>query len=673
MSELYDEWNNKRIFKIERDKFKKKRYLYTSPFQIVCNGFNNKNLFPYVYSDVLNKAYRMMGYNVMYPVICNNLNDTSYSYSRLRGEGIEGLRKNHIEELKDLNIGFDIEKEISLNDLTTIKFIQDTFKEMYNKGYINLKKMDVFTDFSSHNVYSKSMVKIVNDKYYLKDSDEDMFAHKMDVFTIDVSKFPSLIDKIASLNIEQAYKDKIYDYLGCKKGLKIGLKNENFEVFVMLDNPQYLAGISFVCLNPKYIDVLMYTTPDEYMSVSEFLVDEDIDNDCFTGVILKNPLTFKDIYVFASYKYEEGVHAGIPSMDTLDHMFASNIGLDENIFLDEDMNLINSDFLDGLNIDLARETICKAFTDEGMATLYLKPEEDLIISSFQDLGILIPLGADYKGEMVVLDEKYYPIYFSNRFKPTATNEESLDSNISIQKMTFNKGFVLGLISIYAKIYDNMMGSFEFYNENSPYNDFKDIVGVFDESNVVEEVLFNTIFNMYFESIGKQYSSFSKFVILNDSKVNIDYLGEQQRLGVSFVNEILTRYSSDTYRLYLLSNNNLSDDLKETIELLDTYKAMISEIKKAFEEPFRNQAFDNIYFSEFVRSCNKLLESFEIVKLTKTIMTFFKSFVLPHNISKDEAHRFIIILSIILPKISEDINKEVFNDRYSIFYSEFPKA
>ena len=168
MSELYNDWNNKRIFKIEHDRFKPKKYLYLSPYRIVCNGFNNQNLYPIIFSDVLNKIYRMQGYNLMYPIIANNLNDITYSYSRLRGEGIEALRKNHKLELMDLNVGFDNEKELALSDNNTIKFIQDMFKEMYDNGYIELKKKEVFTDFSSHQIYPKSCVKLENDKYVFR-------------------------------------------------------------------------------------------------------------------------------------------------------------------------------------------------------------------------------------------------------------------------------------------------------------------------------------------------------------------------------------------------------------------------------------------------------------------------------------------------------------------------
>ncbi len=673
MSELYNELNNKRVFKIERDRFKQKRYLYTTPYQVVNNGFNNKNLYPTIFSDVLNKAYRMKGYNVMYPVICNNLNDITYSYSRLRGEGVEALRRTHRLELCDLNVGFDAEKEISLSDNSTIKFIQDMFKEMYSNGYIELKKKEVFTDFTSHQIYPKSCVELKADKYIFKDSGEDAYVKTMDVFTINLLKLDKLISNISNLKIDDDLKNKIYDFLGCRKGLSVNIKNHDFSIKVNLDNPELIGGISFIALNPKLIDVLIYTTPDEYISVSNYTLDPESQEDCFTGVVLKNPLTFKDIYVFASYKYDEAVHVGIPTTDTLDYMFASALGLDPNICLDDDRMLIESDFLDGLSEDMAREEICNAFVGEGMGEVYLKPSDmDLIITSYNDLGVLVPAGVDYAGEITVLDNMYYPIYFNNRYKPTATNEDKLDSRIQLSKMTFNRGFITGLCSIYAKMYDSLIGGDDFFNSDSMYNEFKDTIGILNENTAVEEILYNVIFNMYYEAFGKEYNPYQRIVVISDNTMDIDSLGEQQRLGVSFVNEILERYPSDAYRLYLLSNNTHSDDLKETLELLDEYKGMLLEIKKAFEEPFLNQAFDNIYFTEFVKNCNKLLEQFEIVKLTKTILSFFKSFVLPHNISRDEAHRFLIIFSIICPEICETLNKEVFNDRYSIFYQEFPK-
>lgn len=673
MSELYNDWNNKRLFKIERDRFKPKRYLYTSPYQVVNNGFNNKNLKPIIVSDVLNKAYRMMGFNVMYPLVCNNLNDITYSYSRLRGEGIESLRKSHKMELCDMNVGFDSEKELALSDNDTIKFVQTIFKEMYDNGYIELKKKEVFTDFTSHQVFPKSMVKLENEKYVFLDG-EDAFVKSMDVFTINLLKFPELIKNINKLKINDNLKNDIFKYLDCKKGLSLNLKNLEFSLPIELDNPEYIAGISFIALNPRLIDVLMYTTPDEYISVSNYQIEENEDMDCFTGVILKNPLTFKDIYVFASYKYDEALHVGIPTIDTLDYMFASSLGLDPNICLDDDRILINSDFLDGLSEEEARESIVEAFSSEGMAQVYLKPRDnDLIITSFNDLGILIPAGVDYAEEVSVLDTNYYPVYFNNRYKPTATNEEKLDTNISISKMTFNNGFVLGLTSIYARIYDSMTGGEEIYNSNSFLDEFKETTCIIRHDNASDEILFNVIFNMYFSKYGKEYNPYSRLVIIDDLAMDIDSLGEQQRLGVSFVNEILQRYQSDVYRLYLLSNSSLCDDLKGTLDELDEYKGILGEIKKAFDEPFLNQAFDNVYFTEFVKNCNKLLAEAELVKLTKTCITFFRSFIAPHNVSRDEAHRFLIIFSIICPELCESINKEVFGDRYSIFYSEFPKA
>ncbi len=662
---IYDEWANKRLFKIEQDRFKDKKYIYTSPYQVVNYGFNNKNLFPILSSDILNKAYRMMGYNVMYPVICNNLNDITYSYSRLRGENIDVLRNNHKEELKSLNVGFDFEKEISLDDFETIKFVQKTFKNMYDNGFIKFESKKVFTDFSSHQIYSKSMVVNHKDKFFLKHACEEVYEKKLNIFSLDISKFPHILDDIKNLDISEEKKEELYDYLGVKKGLLLTLEGE-VRLNIKMDNPEYLAGLSFIALNPKYIDVLNYTTADEAKTVKEFIENEDSDEDCFIGLVLKNPLTVSNIYVFASYKYEEDIHVGIPAENIVDHMFAKNLGLDIYEFMDSNGILYNSDFLDGMNLLDARDAIIDAFTSEGMATLYSKPTEDLIISSYNDLGVVIPCGEDYKSNVMVLDEIYYPIYFNNRFIRTSKNEGMLDNKISFTKMTFNRGFVLGLMPLCAKYYDKMASFDEVYNISSVYNDFNDTIMILNYETSTEEILYSLIFNQYFDQRND-----TKIVVLSSQEMNIDALGEQQRLGVSFVSEILNRAPSDAYRLYLLSNDVHDDYLKQTIEKLDEYKTILQEIKKAYEKPFNEESSIASFFQAFKDCEEELLKQFEVVKYTKNIITFFKNYILEFGMTKEEAKEFLVYLSTICPLISENINKEIFNNKYSIYYSCMP--
>ncbi len=662
---IYDEWASKRLFKIEQDRFKDKKYIYTSPYQVVNYGFNNKNLFQILFSDVLSKAYRMMGYNVMYPIICNNLNDISYSYSRLRGENIDVLRHNHVEELKSLNVGFDFEKEISLDDLDTIKFIQKTFKDMYDNNYLKFENKKVFTDFSSHQIYPKSMVVEHKGKYFLKYECEEVYEKKLNVVCLDISKFDGLLDDINNLDISSDKKEEIYDYLGVKKGFLLTLEGE-VKLNIKMDNPEYLAGVSFIALNPNYIDVINYTSADEIKSVKNFLENENIDEDCFIGLVFKNPLNASNIYVMASYKYDEGIHVGIPAVDIVDHMFATNLGLDVYEFIDRNGLLYNSDFLNGMNLCDAKEAILDAFITEGMATEYFKATENLIISSYNDLGVVLPCGEDYQENVMVLDEKYYPIYFNNRFIRTSKNEGMLDNKISFTKMTFNRGFVLGLMPICAKYYDKMSPIDEICNSNSMYHEFNDVIMILNSETSTEELLYSLIFNHYFNQ-----RSNLKLCMLKQNSMNIDALGEQQRLGVSFVLEILNRAPSDAYRLYLLSNEEHEDYLKQTIDSLDEYKTILQEIKKAYEKPFNEESMIESYFNEFKEIEMELLNHFEIVKYTKNIITFFKNYILEMGMTKEEGKEFLVYLSTVCPEISEFINKEIFNNKYSIYYSCMP--
>lgn len=662
---IYDFWASKRIFKIELDRFKDKKYIYTSPYQVVNSGFNNKNLFPILTSDVLNKAYRMMGYNVMYPLICNNLNDITYSYSRLRGENVDILRENHMNELKILNVGFDFEKEMSLDELEIIKFIQKTFKKMYEDKIIKLENKKVFTDFSSHQIYPRSLVVEESNKFFLKYIDEEVYEKKLDVFVMDITKFPNILNDIEMLQIPNEVKNELFDYLGVNRGLCITFEGEK-TLKVKMDNPQYLAGVCFISLNPKYIDVLNYTTIDEVKSVREYLEKEECDEDCFIGLILKNPLTASDIYVFASYKYDEDIHVGIPSLDIKDHMFKTNLGLDSIDFIDSDMKLYNSDFLNGMNLGEAKEAITEAFTSEGMATPYSKAMEDIIISSYNDLGIPIACGVNYLNEFSVLDELYYPIYFNNRFIMTSRNECMLDNKISFSKMTFNRGFVLGIMPFCAKYYDKMSSLDEIYNKNSSYNEFKDITMVLNNESAIEEILFSAIFANYFKEVINTKDIF----ILKQDPINIESLGEQQRLGVSFVQEISNRYQTDVYRLYLLSNEVHENNLKQTLDLLDDYKSIIQEIKKAYDKPFNEEDLIYTYFKSFKEGEIELLKHCEVVKFCKNLITFFKNYIQPMGMTKEEGKEFLMFLSTICPEISEAINKEIFNNKYSIYYSTF---
>lgn len=671
MSSLYNEWKNKRVFKIETDKFKKKKYIYTSPFKTICGGFNNRNLYPYIVSDLYSKKYRMQGYNVMYPIGINNLNDETLSYSRLRGESFTALKDFYVRELMDMNVGFDEEKLVSYSDNEFIKFTQNIFYQMYLEDFIVLKKLECYTDFSGHTIYPRYMVENKNEKFILKDSEMGVYSKTLEVFALNEEKFPNLLNNIESLNLEQDIKNKLYEILDLRMGLEVSFysKEKDISLNVKLDNPEEMGGIVFIALNPKYIDIMPYASSDEAISLESYIKFES-DNDLYTGVTLKNPLGYNDIYVFASYKFDEAIHVGIPCLDVVDHMFASKTGLDTIDIYDGDI-LINSDFLNGLTAAEGRKEIIDAFTSEGMANLYSYPKrKEFIISAYDDLGVIIPSVTNYLGEISVIDEKFYPIFYSNRFKPVITNEEKLSSDLQLKRMVFNEGFLLGILNVYERVYDMYAGNDTFLSQNSMFDEFTSMEGFISKSKYVDEIFYNLIFNEYFQRFNKNYKNYESLMVINDT-INPIFLGEQQRLGVSFVDEVCSKYSSDAYRLYLLADN-LNDELALTLANVEKYEDLIDKIKEAYNTPFEQSMYENSYMQAFIKESNRLLDNHEVKKFTNNLIGFFESFVETHKITKNESRSFLIILSLIAPEISEEIYKIVFKERYSIFYSEFPK-
>lgn len=662
---LFDEWKSKRLFRIENDRFKEKKYIHTSPIKIDCEGFNNKNLYPILLSDFLSKYYRMAGFNVMYPIVYNNINDETLSYSKTRGEMFLNLKENYHLELETMAVGFDIEKEISFQDKAFSTFCQNIFYKLYSSGFIRIEKRDVFVDFQGNKIIPDYLVKDLNDPMLRKRNADVAVLSFKDV---------NILEELKSVNISKDSLDKIYELLDVKTGLKFSISSnlKNIFIDVKLNNPEFMAGITFIALNPKLIDVTKYASEDEYETIIEYSKNFDDSNDCYTGVTLKNPLTNEDVYLFASYKYDEAIHVGIPSINILDHMFSSTLGLNNIEILKDDV-LINSDILDGLGVSEAHETIIEAFIGENLGTSYLYTSlDEIVISSFDELGILMPVVYDYKNELSVLNPSFYPIYYTNRYKINITNEDTLDSDLEIAKMTFNDHFINALANIYSFEFDYYGGNNNYFETSSNYKDFKESIAIFKKEEAYYEVFYNVLLNTILKEFNKDYKNYKEIIELDNLEEDYSILEERQRLGISFVDIISKKSNIDAYRLYLFFNDDLSLTLQDTLSDLKRYENIISKIKETYNSGFSDSNFTSNYFSEFKRMQNALIKSRAIKKYARNLIEFFSAYVLTKSINKSEAYEFLIMLSLICPIISEEINKEIYKDTYSIFYSSWPK-
>lgn len=673
---LFDNWINKRVFKIEKDRHKHKKYIFTPLTKTICHGYNSKNLYPILVSDFLSKYYRMQGQNVMFPVGYNNINEDSLNYSRLSGSTILDLKQYYQDELKKMAIGYDYEKEISYSDKNFITFIQLLFERLYNDGYIKEVNKECYMDFSNHIVVPNYRVIKDNNNYIDSITKDELHVKKTRSLALDFKKMnmENLYKKIKDSNIDDDIKNDIYRILNCKIGLKLKLYSyeKSMGIDILIDEPQLIGAITFIALNPKFIDVLPYVTEDEIITVKEYLNLEECEYDCYSGLTLSNPLTNTDILVFISYKYDEAIHVGMPFNNMLDGMFASHLGL-ESIDVLNDGVLQNSDFLNGLTEEEANKAIIEAFVSEGMAESYFRPcLDELIITSYDELGVLVPVYTNYKQEINILDNSHYPVYYNNRYKIFITNENTLDSDVTPTRMVFNEDFIRGISNIYCRVYEKEVGNNDFLDNVSSYDEFNDMVGVFTKDTAYIDIFYNYLFNEILKEYGHNYNGYNECVILEELKIDPRFLEEHQRLGISFVEEVINRYDSDIYRLYLFNEQTYHDDLGDTLVMLKKYEVLIGEIKNTYQIPFELGVFDNSYFDELKKTTLMLIEARQFKEYARCLIDFYNDYVKDRHLTKHEAIEYLIMLSLIIPNTAEEIFEEVFNERYSIFFSEWPK-
>lgn len=666
------EWKTKRIFKIENERFKPKKYIYNSFIKTNSSGFNSKNIYPYLFTDFFSKYYRMSGYNVMYPVGFNDVTESTFHYSKQKNTSFDELSIVFKHQLEDMGIGYDIEKEIILTDSNYISFVQNIFLHLYNSGQIYFKRKEIYADFSSMTYYNDYEVKSEGTKFYLIETNEEVYIRNEEVLVLNISEIQDkLMPFIELLDVDKEIRNEIMHFFKFKECLKINLMSleNNITLDINLDDPQYLAGISYIALNPKYIDVTKYSSVDEIDTVREYQEIGDKNFDCYTGIILKNPFNNEDIYLFASYKYDMAIHVGIPGVFDEDYLFANTVGLNIIEILDDEY-IINSDFLNGLSINEARKEIVTAFTSEKMGSIYYKSDlNEIVISSNDEFGILVPLLVN-DSNSIILDKEYYPVYYSNRYKIVISNEENLLHEGRISRIVFNRLFTIGLNNIYAKVFEYNVGNNDFFDADNS-KDFNYSISVIN-NNFIEEVAMPIVFNLILDEYLHNVKIFDKIIYPRGLDIPEYIKEEYQRLNISFVDEVTNRYSSDAYRLYLLSADEIEDDLGKTLEYVSEYYDILTQIKNIYLAEFKIDVYEDINWYNFINDQNKLINDYKIKEYTQNIIKFFNGYIKPEGITIIQANKYLVMLSVICPKLCEEIYREIFINKYSIFYSEWPK-
>ncbi len=265
-----------------------------------------------------------------------------------------------------------------------------------------------------------------------------------------------LLEGLNGLMWSESLKEMQRNWIGRSEGATIffGLKGHREKIEVYTTRPDTVFGATFMVLAPEHSLVKKITTPDYRQQVTDYISaaagKSDIErmsevktiSGQFTGGYAVHPFSGDPIPIYiADYVlagYGTGAIMAVPGHDSRDHAFAKHFGLpivevvtggdvSEESHDDKEGTLVNSDFLDGMDVPTAIRTIIQRLESKGVGEKKINFRlRDAIFSRQRYWGEPFPVY--YKeGIPYVLPESALPLELPpvDKYLPTESGEPPL--------------------------------------------------------------------------------------------------------------------------------------------------------------------------------------------------------------------------------------------------------
>lgn len=265
-----------------------------------------------------------------------------------------------------------------------------------------------------------------------------------------------LLNDLEGIDWTESIKEAQRNWIGKSEGTSLTFNVENsadvIEVFTT--RPDTIFGVSFVTLAPEHELVAKLTTPEQKNAVDEYITfaknrserermaDVKKITGVFTGAYVIHPFTGKQIpiwlgdYVLAGYG--TGAVMAVPGHDSRDYAFAKHFqlpiievvaggDLSKESYDAKEGKLINSDFLDGLEVKAAVKKAIAMIEEKGLGKGKTNFRlRDAIFGRQRYWGEPIPVYYE-NGIPKVLAENELPLILPevDKYLPTETGEPPL--------------------------------------------------------------------------------------------------------------------------------------------------------------------------------------------------------------------------------------------------------
>ena len=394
----------------------------------------------YTIGDVIARYKFMNGYNVLHPMGWDSFGLPAENASKANNLHPKDWTNKNIEtmksQLKMLGLSIDWDLEIATSSKDYYKHQQEIFIDFFNNGLVSRKETYVNWDPVEETVLANEQV--INGRGWR--SNAIVERKKLSQWFFNITKFSKeLLDDLDKL---KGWPEKVKlmqkNWIGKSVGCEILFEIENFDekINIFTTRPDTIFGASFIALsadhplNKKFLDNPKFKKFKEECNktgtTEEALANaEKIGFD--TGLFATNPFVKeKKIPIFFAnfvlMDYGTGAIFGCPGHDQRDFDFAKKYKLPIIKVVSDNSDeplteaftgngvMINSKFLDGLNIQEAKKVIIENIEKKNLGrkkTLFRL--KDWGISRQRYWGCPIPMIYLEDGSVVPVDKSELPI------------------------------------------------------------------------------------------------------------------------------------------------------------------------------------------------------------------------------------------------------------------------
>lgn len=454
-------WEENKTFKTSDDKSKEKFYALVEFPYPSGQGLHVGHPRPYTALDIVSRKRRMQGYNVLYPMGWDAFGLPTENFAiknKIRPEVVtENNIKNFKRQMQSIGFSFDWDREINTTDPEYYKWTQWIFIQMFKKGLAYKKEMPINwcpsckTGLANEEVINGhcercggQVIRKVKNQWMLKITE---YADRL----IDDLKDVDYLDRIKSQQI---------NWIGRSYGAEINfpIKEVDEKITVFTTRADTIFGATYMVISVDHPLIEKYS--DKIKNIEEIrnyrsevakkseLERTDLSKEKtgfkIDGLTAINPLTNKEIPVYVSdyvlMTYGTGAIMAVPAHDDRDYEFAKKFNIEmipviegsniENSAFTEtnEGNLINSEFLNGLSVDDAKEKMYEYIEEKEIGRKKTNYKlRDWVFSRQRYWGEPIPLVYCEHCGWVPLEEKDLPLVLPNvdNYEPTDNGESPL--------------------------------------------------------------------------------------------------------------------------------------------------------------------------------------------------------------------------------------------------------